>query len=90
MARNLRIEFEIGQLRIGGPQSWLCDIAPALRQRGPKVIVMSFEGFFFALQKAAHLAADAFSSMRNYAKRLARRFDGTAHAHCYQEILEYV
>ena len=44
MKRNLNVLFEIGQMQIGGPQSWLCDIAPALRRRGPKVIVMSFEG----------------------------------------------
>src|ERR1017187_1338644 len=44
MNRNLSVLFEIGQLQIGGPQSWLCDIAPALRRRGPKVMVMSFEG----------------------------------------------
>ncbi|MCX6925957.1 MAG: glycosyltransferase, partial [Verrucomicrobia bacterium] len=44
MNRKLSVLFEIGQLQIGGPQSWLCDIAPALRRRGPKVMVMSFEG----------------------------------------------
>src|ERR1035437_1564389 len=44
MKRNLSVLFEIGQMNVGGPQSWLCDIAPALRRRGPKVIVMSFEG----------------------------------------------
>lgn len=31
-------------LNIGGPQSWVCDIAPALMRRGAEVIVMSFEG----------------------------------------------
>lgn len=44
MVRNLSILFEIGQMNVGGPQSWLCDIAPALRRRGSKVAVMSFEG----------------------------------------------
>lgn len=31
-------------MHIGGPQSWVCDIAPALMRRGAKVTVMSFEG----------------------------------------------
>jgi len=44
MKRNLSVLFEIGQMQIGGPQSWICDIAPALRRHGLKVIVMTFEG----------------------------------------------
>ena len=30
-------------LHVGGPSSWVCDIAPALKRRGVKVTVISFE-----------------------------------------------
>jgi glycosyltransferase EpsF len=30
-------------LHVGGPSSWVCDLAPALKRRGAKVTVISFE-----------------------------------------------
>lgn len=38
----MHVLLEVGAVSIGGPQSWICDIAPALKQRGAKVSVMSF------------------------------------------------
>ena len=68
------------------------DLGSFLRDGENAIVVpdVSVEGFFSTLQKAVHLSADAFHSMRTQAKRLARRFDGTAYAHSYREILEYV
>lgn len=39
----MRILLEVSGLSIGGPQSWVCDIAPALMRRGVDVQVLSFE-----------------------------------------------
>jgi glycosyltransferase involved in cell wall biosynthesis len=38
----MRVLFEISPLTIGGPQSWVAEMAPALRKRGVDVAVMSF------------------------------------------------
>jgi glycosyltransferase involved in cell wall biosynthesis len=43
MQRGLRVLLEVNMLHIGGPSSWVCDIAPALKRRGVKVTVISFE-----------------------------------------------
>ena len=43
MQRNLSVLLEVNMLHIGGPQSWVCDIAPALKMCGVKLTVISFE-----------------------------------------------
>jgi glycosyltransferase involved in cell wall biosynthesis len=43
MQRGLSVLLEVNMLHIGGPSSWVCDIAPALKKRGVKVTVISFE-----------------------------------------------
>jgi glycosyltransferase EpsF len=43
MQRGLSVLLEVNMLHIGGPSSWVCDIAPALKRRGVKVTVISFE-----------------------------------------------
>lgn len=39
----MRILLEVSPLNVGGPQSWVCDIAGALARRGLSVSVLSFE-----------------------------------------------
>ena len=65
------------------------DLGSYLKDGQNSILVpdVSVEGFCSALQKAARLSADAYHAMRDQAKELARRFDGTAWADCYREIL---
>lgn len=42
-AQRVNLVFEVSPLNVGGPQAWVCDIAPALKRREIQVQVISFE-----------------------------------------------
>lgn len=43
MEHAIEVLFDASPLNMGGPQAWVCDIAPALTRRGVAVSVVSFE-----------------------------------------------